>query len=383
MLTSDLVLHPRICLSDVQRLERALQWLVLAGGQCRARLDAHELRALQHARRQLQHVAARDLANHLRRGLHEALLRLVVHAHDAEALRVAERPLKVVHEGPGKVAPHISALLDGAVHLGDVALIELHPERVVLRIRNRVLLHRAAVLGDKDTTLRLVLALDVQAHALEAPRDHAPVHVGAPPPRVVLQVHVLVIEVATRLHVAPHGLRLSLALRRRGVGRRIVVETKEVRGALDHHLLSLCEGWQAVAAAAAHALGVVTLPDGVRKPAQRPVQGPLSRGLVSLGVRQGLAPVHVQGDPDHALLLSLELTAVAMHRLRVRQDDVVRRSVRLRFRIVAAARRHFAVGVAQHGGAPGLVEGDPVLDEVTELTEAHSRVVLKVVHHLA
>mmetsp|Transcript_69010 Transcript_69010/g.183561 ORF Transcript_69010/g.183561 Transcript_69010/m.183561 type:complete len:227 (-) Transcript_69010:791-1471(-) len=45
------------------------------------------------------------------------LLRLVVNVNDAEALRIAVLPFKVVHEGPHQVATHIGTILNGAVNL--------------------------------------------------------------------------------------------------------------------------------------------------------------------------------------------------------------------------------------------------------------------------
>src|SRR4051812_6616785 len=47
--------------------------------------------------------------------LRRPLERLEVHVHEAEALRIAERPLEVVEQRPGEIAAHVDALLDGRV----------------------------------------------------------------------------------------------------------------------------------------------------------------------------------------------------------------------------------------------------------------------------
>src|SRR5690606_38891836 len=57
--------------------------------------------------------------------LDRALLRLVVDAHDAEALGVAPRAFVVVHERPVEVAAHVGTLLDGIQRRRDVVAQEL------------------------------------------------------------------------------------------------------------------------------------------------------------------------------------------------------------------------------------------------------------------
>mmetsp|Transcript_94270 Transcript_94270/g.249144 ORF Transcript_94270/g.249144 Transcript_94270/m.249144 type:complete len:431 (-) Transcript_94270:3-1295(-) len=252
----------------------------------------------------------------------------------------------------------------------------------MLSLLNGVLEHGATVLGDDDAAFRLVHFLDVLAHLPHAPWHDTPVHVRALPPRIVDELNLLILEVAAFLDVAPHRNRLRRTVRGLGVRRRVVVQSEELRGALDHLLLLLRERRQAVAAALLHALGVVALPDGVRIPTQLPIQSPLGRGLVLLRRGQWLTPVHVQSDSDHTLLLGLELVPVQDDGLRVSEDDVVRRQIWLSVGLLLPARGHLAVGVAQHGGAPRLVESDPIGHFVAELLEADLRVVLKVIDDL-
>mmetsp|Transcript_100288 Transcript_100288/g.279348 ORF Transcript_100288/g.279348 Transcript_100288/m.279348 type:complete len:234 (+) Transcript_100288:703-1404(+) len=66
----------------------------------------------------------------------------------------------------------------------------------------------------------------------------------------------------------------------------------------------------------------------------------------------------------------------------MRQDHVVRRSIRLRRGRLPAARRVLARRVAQDRRAPGLVEGAPVPHSIAELLKARGCKVLEIVHHL-
>src|SRR4051812_3437713 len=72
-----------------------------------------------------------DLPVELVRVLGNALLRLVVDVHQAEALLVPVGPLEVVEDRPGEVARHRQPFAQGAPELEQRAVHEVDPLRIV------------------------------------------------------------------------------------------------------------------------------------------------------------------------------------------------------------------------------------------------------------
>src|SRR5918993_2230256 len=87
-------------------------------------------------------------------------LRLVVDVHEPEALRVAERPLEVVQEGPVAVAEDVRALVDRVRGRDEVVVDEAHAPLIVNRLGED-----GAVLGDQHG--RAVVAVHPDEHVCE------------------------------------------------------------------------------------------------------------------------------------------------------------------------------------------------------------------------
>mmetsp|Transcript_106903 Transcript_106903/g.312555 ORF Transcript_106903/g.312555 Transcript_106903/m.312555 type:complete len:269 (-) Transcript_106903:665-1471(-) len=258
------------------------------------------------------------------------------------------------------------------MQLRQVLLVVFHTSSVLERIAVIILIHGTTVLGDDDAPRRRILVLDPSDQAAQAPWDDVPTDVGFRPRRVDLILHLLVLKEALRV-----ALRIS-----RYIIRGVVVQSEEIRRAFDQLLLFRREGRQAVSAAHPHCRRVLAPVEGLREPAQLPVQRSALRGQVGGRAAHGLLPVHVQGHAQPALLLRPELRTVTLHSPSVRQDHVVRHEVRLRGRALLAPRRMLARGVAQHCRTPRLVEGAPMPDSIAKLVEACDGIVLEVIHHL-
>eukprot|EP00965_Chrysotila_dentata_P227477 6196041-Pleurochrysis_carterae.AAC.2 len=180
----------------------------------------------------------------------------------------------------------------------------------------------------------------------------------------------------------PCAARRVVVERRRAVGREaraVVVEPEKVGRAAEHLLLGLAEGRKAPAQLLAHRGGVVAQPDGVTKPAEPPLARALGRGDVRRLGRQRLAPVHVVGHADAALVA---LVAEDAHRLAVREQHVMPGRVRVARHLgKLAARRLAARAIAEHDEGPRLVEGHPGGDAVGEEAEAERGVLDEVADH--
>src|SRR5690606_878820 len=124
-------------------------------------------------------VAVDDVRVEARARLGRALLRLEVHVHDAEALRVAIGPLEVVQQRPGEVAAHVHALVHGLVEHAQVLAQVGDALRVVdaaLGRHGRVG-ERGAVLGDVDRHVAVALA-DPPQRVQQPLRVDLPAHLG-------------------------------------------------------------------------------------------------------------------------------------------------------------------------------------------------------------
>src|SRR3954454_13278658 len=89
--------------------------------------------------------------------LQRALLRRVVHAHDAEALVVAVLPFEVVQQRPGVVALDLHAGRAGPHQRLEVLAQERHPRRVLDHAVDELLVvERRPVLGDPDLQIPVV-----------------------------------------------------------------------------------------------------------------------------------------------------------------------------------------------------------------------------------
>src|SRR5690606_39646969 len=112
--------------------------------------------------------------------LGRAPLRLEGDEHEAEAAGVAARPLEVVEEAPGEVAPDVGALPPRPLHRLEVGGDVLPAPAVVEGAADRGGLGQAcAVLGHVDRQARL--APHAQQDVLEALRVDLPAHVGGRP----------------------------------------------------------------------------------------------------------------------------------------------------------------------------------------------------------
>src|SRR5689334_16977804 len=63
--------------------------------------------------------------------LHRAYLRVVVHMHDSETLRIPVAPLVVIQEGPGEVSAHVDALLNCVVYGPQMTAEVVDSERIL------------------------------------------------------------------------------------------------------------------------------------------------------------------------------------------------------------------------------------------------------------
>src|SRR3954454_17201367 len=91
--------------------------------------------------------------------LRDPLQRLVVHAHDPEALLVAVLPLEVVEQRPRVVAAHVDAVLDRPPERDQVIAQEGDPRRVLHdAVDQPLVVERRPVLGDPDLQIAVVVA---------------------------------------------------------------------------------------------------------------------------------------------------------------------------------------------------------------------------------
>src|SRR5687767_3931024 len=91
--------------------------------------------------------------------LDRTLLRLVVDMNDAEPLGVAERPLVVVEQRPGKISAQVDAFLHRVVRSAQVLTVILDAKRILdLAVDGlRRIVKRGAVLGDVDGRIAVPL----------------------------------------------------------------------------------------------------------------------------------------------------------------------------------------------------------------------------------
>src|SRR3954468_6051324 len=113
----------------------------------------------------------------LRAVLEEARLGVVVDPHDAEPLRVAVRPLEVVHERPDEVAAHVDALPDHVEHRLQVPPVVVDAVRVVHLAVLHPVGEGGTVLGDHERQVRVALVQGGQ-QVREALRLDVPAHLG-------------------------------------------------------------------------------------------------------------------------------------------------------------------------------------------------------------
>ena len=151
-----------------------------------------------------------------RAALGNPLLRVVVHAHDAEALVVAVLPLEVVEQRPGVVAPDVHAVAHGAAQRLEMRA-QIGDARGVLdhAVDQLLVVERGAVLGDPDLQVAVVGPQPHQ-HVVQAAGVDRPAHGG---------------DGAAR----GEGGHAQRRLRRRPhVGRVVVVDAEEVDRPRDH-----------------------------------------------------------------------------------------------------------------------------------------------------
>src|SRR5262249_46789464 len=102
----------------------------------------------------VEHVPLRsdDARVEQRAVFRRALLRLEVDVHDAEALRVAVRPLEVVEQRPHEVSPHVYAAFDRRVDGLDVRaeIVDAQRVRQTVRFDRRWVEEGGAILRDVE-----------------------------------------------------------------------------------------------------------------------------------------------------------------------------------------------------------------------------------------
>src|SRR5262245_9893384 len=117
-----------------------------------ALVSAEVVALAEFPRRRIQCAAARgdDLGVEARAVFWRSDLRLEIHMHDAEALRVAEGPLEIVQERPDKVSAQIDPARNRGMNRPDVLVEIVHSKwiRDVIVLRPRRIEERRAVLGD-------------------------------------------------------------------------------------------------------------------------------------------------------------------------------------------------------------------------------------------
>lgn len=309
---------------------------------------------------------------------------LVVDVADAETGLVTLSPLKVVHERPGKVPADVDAIKSrGGGHGLDVVVVVAVAHLVLedlLEGQVVLVLDAGAALGDVDLGVAVALAqpdeqvaeargAGAQPGALRLLADA----VAAVVPEGGLEVAVEVVELGLRVLVLD-------------VVGRVVVHAVEVVGALDQGNLLGREGGQAVAELLAHRGRVVAQVDGVGEPGD----GELDLAVGSLDVPGipgvvGVGGIAVEDNGNLTAVGGLKVITVGLDSTAVGEEEVVADDPGLGGAVThgallpvgGAARGELANAVAEDGRAPGLVEGDPVLD-LGEGLEADAGKVLKV-----
>ena len=309
---------------------------------------------------------------------------LIIDVADAEAGAVSLRPLKVVHEGPRKVRADVDTVKSrGGGHGLDVVVVVV-VAKVILQefLERQIVLSLDARAALSDVDLWIVVAL--------AEPDQEIAEAGgawAQPRRLGFRADAIAVLVEWgRLEVAKEILRCWLALLVLDVVSGVVVHAVEVVGAMDKCLLLRGESWQTISKLLAHGGRVVTVVDGVTKPADGEFNLAVSGLMVSgVGGVPGEGGVAVQNDSNLALVGSLELVPVHLDGTAVGHQQVVADNPRLSGAVAdgalltvgGAARGKLPHAVAEDGRAPGLIEGNPVL-ALGEGLEADASKVLKV-----
>ena len=296
------------------------------------------------------------------------LVILVIHKRHPKPRLVPLGPLKVVQQAPGQVRPDVDpVLLERVRHGLDVAVKVPDPEVVVQdRLERHVVLalDGRAVFRHVDLGVAVPLGQPVEQVA-------EPARVGPEPEGLrLLADAVAVLAVEERLEVAEEVVGGGLGLLVLDVVGRVVVHAVEIVGVLDERPLLVGKGGQLVAELLPHGLGVIPEVDGVGEPGN----GKLDLAVAGLNVGGVLGiprvrGVAVEGDANLAAVgLRLEVLPVGLDGAAVRDEHVVAGDPRL-FRGIAyfgfGPVRRVAGGeeprvVAQDGGAPRFVEGDPV-----------------------
>ncbi|KAI9166743.1 Solute carrier RCH1 [Paramyrothecium foliicola] len=313
---------------------------------------------------------------------------LVVDEGDTKASLVALSPLKVIQERPGKVATNVDAVKGGSGGHGmDVVVVVLGTEVVLknLLARHVVLLQdTGTVFGDVDLGVVVALA-EPHEQVAEARRARAqPCRLG------FLADVVTSLVFKESLEVAEEVLGLGGAGAVLDVVGSVMVHAVEVVGTVDEGLLLVGEGGETVTKLLAHGGRVVAVVDGVREPRNSELDLAVS-SLYVLRIRRvpGVGGITVENDANLTLIGGLELLAVNLHGTAVSDKQVVADDpwlgaavTNITFLAVGgAAWGKLADAVSEDGGAPGLVEGGPVLD-LGQGLENNAGVVLKVEREL-
>mmetsp|Transcript_33082 Transcript_33082/g.94536 ORF Transcript_33082/g.94536 Transcript_33082/m.94536 type:complete len:270 (-) Transcript_33082:272-1081(-) len=236
-----------------------------------------------------------------------------IHVCDPKTLRVAHRPLKIVHERPGEIAPYVYPILvDGSLELGSV--IEVVAQALcVLYARGRgVGQHRPTALRDINNW-RIVSAID-------------PIQQLAEPKSTAMQPGRLPLLEAIGLNVSVSIQPSSDAfiVVRNPIG-PIMIESEKIRAPVNELALLLCEPGQSVSQESPQLRRVVASAreDGLGKPPhlRKPHTLPRRHVLRICGAR--LAPVLVERDPDDASLRLLEIAPIQLDRSSMCQEHVV------------------------------------------------------------
>mmetsp|Transcript_23370 Transcript_23370/g.55573 ORF Transcript_23370/g.55573 Transcript_23370/m.55573 type:complete len:417 (+) Transcript_23370:247-1497(+) len=277
---------------------------------------------------------------------------------DAEALEVATRPFKVVHQAPDHVAGHGHALLQGSGQCGDVAA-QIGGAVVVLHaaVADRAVLEGAAVLGHVDRRQAGVVSLQLHEQVGQALGIDLPVHVG-------------------HGQVAALGVPVLAAGADDAAG--VVVDAEVVHGLGDGREVTRLHHGRVGPELGQHALGVVALEQGLGVPAPAARVGPIGR----LDVWRHGRGRHRGREVEHdAELAAGAVGPQCLHGQPVRQQQVVGH---LGGDLAALdAGREIALLVAQRRDDPGLVVRGDAVEPVAQPRLHMAGVVDEAVHRVA
>lgn len=192
------------------------------------------------------------------------LLIHVIHVAHTKPRLISIRPLKVVHQRPGKVTPDIHAIQRRRLRHGlDVAVVVLHSEVVLEELLERhvvLVLDAGAVLGDVHLGVVVALAEPDEEVAEAQGAGAEPFRLGFGADGVASLVAEADVDVAGEVIVTRGAVTVA------DVVGGVVVHAVKVIGTLDERCLFVRKGRQAIAELLAHGVWVFTKVNGIGEP---------------------------------------------------------------------------------------------------------------------